>query len=138
MHRSGPGWLCTELPRGGRLFRRLPVAEGRLGLLEARGVQTLPSAACPEGRATRGDQPGGRPGEAGRQRVYPVSTPCQGARLEVQGALCSQSSRQGPLRKGAGGPGPRERGCVRAVWPRVDTELKARDGDVVGTTCALV
>lgn len=84
------------------------------------------------------DQPGGRPGEGAQQRVHPVSAPCQAARLEVQGALCSRSSRQGPLRKRAGGPGPRERVCVRTVWPQVDTELKAGDGDVVGTTCALV
>lgn len=97
-----------------------------------------PSAACAEGRATWGGSARGPTRGEAWQCVHPVSAPCQGPRLEVQGALCSQSSRQGPLRKGEGGPGPRERVCVRTVWPRVDTELKARDGDVVGTTCALV
>lgn len=153
MHRNRRAGFHPELPRGGRLFCPLPAAEGRPVLPEARRgpvaqrVRTLlsaPSRGQSRGAVSAGG--GGLPKEEALQHIHPQPRLPPGAAVPASGilpghetrALCSRSSWQGPLRKGAGWPGPRETVCVRTVWPSGHGAENRRQGCGGGHLCVSV
>lgn len=118
-------WVLTGVAKGRMAF--LPAARGRGPAKAPRcrqrprssEVQTLLSATCPRGGAVGGVS---REASLRRRRLLgsgpaasSIRSPLARPGPEVQGALCSWSSWQGPLGKEAGCLEPREHVCAHCV-----------------------